>query len=126
LLVGFWAGLHIFDGDLYNESSATDILLGPSDLCPHVFLIERRNFDVHAFCHSRFPLMSGAIPRFAAPTDAATTSPAVIESAPPVTEPSTPISDAPPLAPEEKAEPEARAPTALDVADSTETAPVAE
>ena len=64
LLVGFWAALHIFRGDLYNEFSATDILLGPSDLCPHVSLVERGHFDVHAFCHSCSPLMSGAIPLF--------------------------------------------------------------
>ena len=47
-----------FDGDFYNEFSATDILLGPGDLCSHVILVERRHFDVHAFYHSRSPLMS--------------------------------------------------------------------
>jgi len=50
LVVGFRAGLHVFDGDFYNEFSATDILLGPGDLCSHVILVERRHFDVHAFC----------------------------------------------------------------------------
>jgi hypothetical protein len=42
LVVGFRAGLHVFDGDFYNEFSATDILLGPGDLCSHVILVERR------------------------------------------------------------------------------------
>jgi hypothetical protein len=28
-----------------------------------VILVERCHFDVHAFCHSRSPLISGAIPR---------------------------------------------------------------
>ena len=54
---------HVLDGDFYNEYPATDILLGPGDLSSHVILVERRHFDVHAFCHSRSPLMSGAIPR---------------------------------------------------------------
>jgi hypothetical protein len=54
LVVGFRAGLHVFDGDFYNEFSATDILLGPGDLCSNVILIERRQFDVHAFGHNRF------------------------------------------------------------------------
>ena len=55
---GFRASLRVFDGDLYNEFSTTNILLGPRNLCSHVILVERRNFDVHAFCHSRSPLMS--------------------------------------------------------------------
>ena len=63
LVVGFRECLHVFDGDFYNEFSATDILLGPGDLCSHVILAERRHFDVHAFCHSRCPLMSEAMPR---------------------------------------------------------------
>src|ERR1700730_15030969 len=62
LVVGFRAGLRVFDGDFYNELSTTDILLGPGDLCSHVILVERHHFDVHAFCHSRSPLISGAIP----------------------------------------------------------------
>ena len=37
----------------HNEFSATDILLEPGDFCSHVILVERRHFDVHAFCHSR-------------------------------------------------------------------------
>ena len=45
----FRAGLRVFDGDFYHEFSATDILLGPGDLCSHVILVERRHFDVHAF-----------------------------------------------------------------------------
>jgi hypothetical protein len=40
---------------LYNEFSATDILLGPGDLCSHVILVQRSQLDVHAFCHSRSP-----------------------------------------------------------------------
>jgi len=63
LVVGFRAGLHVFDGDFDDEFSATDILLGPSDLCSHVILVERRHFDVHAFYHGRSPPMSGAMPR---------------------------------------------------------------
>jgi hypothetical protein len=66
LVVGLRPGLHAFDGDFYNEFSATDILLGPGDLCSNVILIERRQFDVHAFGHNRSPLLSGA----AAGTDA--------------------------------------------------------
>jgi hypothetical protein len=31
-VVGFRKGLHVLDGDFYNEFSATDILLGPGDL----------------------------------------------------------------------------------------------
>jgi hypothetical protein len=58
LVLGFRASLRVFDGDLYNEFSTTNILLGPRNLCSHVILVERRNFDVHAFCHSRSPLMS--------------------------------------------------------------------
>src|ERR1700730_5874081 len=57
LVLGFRASLRVFDGDLYNEFSTTNILLGPRNLCSHVILVERRNFDVHAFCHSRSPLM---------------------------------------------------------------------
>jgi hypothetical protein len=66
LVVGLRAGLHPFDGGLYREFSATDILLGPGDLCSHVILVERRQLDVHAFCHSRSSSMSGAIPRLRA------------------------------------------------------------
>ncbi len=55
---------HIFDGDLYNEFSATDILLRPSDLCSYVGLVEGCYFDLHSFCHSRSPLLSGVIPHF--------------------------------------------------------------
>jgi hypothetical protein len=58
LVLGFRASLRVFDGDLYNEFSTTNILLGPRNLCSHVILVERCNFDVHAFCHSRSPLMS--------------------------------------------------------------------
>jgi hypothetical protein len=57
-----------------------------------------------------------------APSDAATSSPAVTESIPPVTEPTT-IIDSPSLAPEEEPEAEAGAPTVLDTAGSTEPAP---
>jgi hypothetical protein len=42
--------------DFYNEFSATDILLGPADLCSHVIVVERRHFDVHAFYHRLSPL----------------------------------------------------------------------
>src|SRR5207342_1694880 len=28
---------------------------GPGDLCAHVILVERRQFDVNAFCHRRSP-----------------------------------------------------------------------
>src|SRR5712692_4752837 len=63
LVVGFRSGLRIFDGDFYDELSTTDILLGPGDLCSHVILVERHHFDIHAFCHSRSPVISGAIPR---------------------------------------------------------------
>jgi hypothetical protein len=55
LVVGFREGLHVFDGDFDNECPATDILLGPGDLCSHVILVERRHFDVQAFCHGRSP-----------------------------------------------------------------------
>ena len=55
MVVGFREGLLVFDGDFYNEFSATDILLRPGDLCTHVILVERCHFDVHAFCHSRSP-----------------------------------------------------------------------
>jgi hypothetical protein len=51
LLVSFWVGFGIFDGHFYYEFSATDILLGPSDLRSHVIIVESRYFDVHAFCH---------------------------------------------------------------------------
>jgi hypothetical protein len=51
LVVGFRAGLHVFDGDFYNEFSATDILFKPGYFCSHVILVERHHFDVHAFCH---------------------------------------------------------------------------
>jgi hypothetical protein len=56
LIVGLRASLRVFDGDFYNEFPATRILLRPGDLCAHVTLVERRQFDVHAFCHSRSPL----------------------------------------------------------------------
>jgi hypothetical protein len=39
LVVGFRAGLHVSDNDFYNEFSATDILLGPGDLCSHMILV---------------------------------------------------------------------------------------
>jgi hypothetical protein len=64
--VCFWEGLFVFDGDFYNEFSATDMLLGPGDPCSHVIVIERHQFDVHTFCHSSSPLISGAMPRFQA------------------------------------------------------------
>jgi hypothetical protein len=38
LVAGFRAGFRVFDGDFHNEFSATDILLGPSDLCSNVIL----------------------------------------------------------------------------------------
>jgi hypothetical protein len=60
LVVGLRARLGVFDGDFYNECSATDVLLGLGYLCSHVIRVERRHLDVHAFCHSRSPLMSGA------------------------------------------------------------------
>jgi hypothetical protein len=56
LIVGLRASLRVFDGDFYNEFPATRILLRPGDLCAHVTLVERRQFDVHAFCHNRSPL----------------------------------------------------------------------
>jgi hypothetical protein len=56
LIVGLRASLRVFDGDFDHEFSATGILLRPGDLCTHVTLVERRQFDVHAFCHSRSPL----------------------------------------------------------------------
>ena len=59
-VVGLRAGRRVFDGDFYNECSATDVLLGLGDLCSQVIRVERRHLDVHAFCHSRSPLMSGA------------------------------------------------------------------
>jgi hypothetical protein len=51
LVVGLRAGLRVFDGDFYNECSATDVLLGLGDLCSQVIRVERRHLDVHAFCH---------------------------------------------------------------------------
>src|SRR5467141_2633666 len=41
LVIGFRASLRVFDGEL----STTNILLGPRNLCSHVILVERRNFD---------------------------------------------------------------------------------
>ena len=58
LVVGFRPGLRVFDGNLYNEFSTTNILLGPGDLCSHVVFVERRHFEVHAFSQSRSPLVS--------------------------------------------------------------------
>jgi hypothetical protein len=45
LLVGFRVNFHVSDGDLYNEFSAPDILLGPGDLCSHVILVEGGKAD---------------------------------------------------------------------------------
>jgi hypothetical protein len=66
LVLGFRASLRVFDGDLYNEFSTTNILLGPRNLCSHVILVERCNFDVHTFCHSRSlpDVTSGAVLRY--------------------------------------------------------------
>src|ERR1700736_6663268 len=35
LVLGFRASLRVFDGDLYNEFSTTNILLGPRNRCSH-------------------------------------------------------------------------------------------